>query len=433
MKTRKFTTYLFQQIFQNQFKIFFTLFFISAILPFYAQTNTSSIWQDVNESSIIDNQNRQIIPLEYRTLSLNITGLKNILDQAPLEFSPEAGTSRIIFELPLPNGGFALFNILESPIMEQNLAAEFPELKTYIGYALTEGIFNVRFDFTPMGFHAMIRTIDGTIYIDPYSFGNIINYISYYKKDYQPLPGNSFICEGPVTEQEIAEEIRNLVSNGIGYRIGEQLRTYRLALAATGEYTTFHGGTVTAGMNAVVVAMNRINQIYENEVAVRMILVANNDTLIYTNSVTDPYTNNNGFTMLGQNQNNLDLIIGNANYDVGHVFSTGGGGVAGLGVVCRTGQKARGVTGLPQPIGDPFYVDFVAHEMGHQYGADHSFNGNESGCGGGNRNPSTAYEPGSGSTIMAYAGICGSQNLQSFSDDYFHGISQDEIVAYTTL
>ena len=317
--------------------------------------------------------------------------------------------------------------------MEPALAAKFPELKTYIGYGLTEGIFNVRFDLTPSGFHAMIRTLDGTFYIDPYSQGNIINYISYYKKNYQPLISNPFICEGPEIEIEIAEEIRNLVSNGFEYRIGENLRTYRLALAATGEYTAFHGGTVTAGMNAVVVAMNRVNQIYENEVAVRMILIANNDTLIYTNAGTDPYSNNNGSAMLSQNQSNLDAVIGNANYDIGHVFSTGGGGIAGLGVVCRTGQKAWGVTGLPNPIGDPFYVDYVAHEMGHQYGGNHSFNGNAGACGGGNGNPSTAYEPGSGSTIMAYAGICGSHNLQNFSDDYFHGISIDEIVAYTTV
>ncbi len=429
MKKRIATIYFSSKFFLCFFSL---MFFVIGILNSNAQTNTSSIWQDVNESSIIDNQNRQIIPQVYRTVSLNITELKNILNQAPLEFSPEAGTLTVNLELPLPNGGFGIFNILESPIMDPALAAKFPELKTYIGYGITENIFNVRFDFTPLGFHAMIRTIDGTIYIDPYSYGNIISYISYYKKDYLPSEDNPFICEGPEDETGISEEIRNLISNGIDYRIGEQLRTYRLALAATGEYTAFHGGTVIAGMNAIVIAVNRVNQIYENEVAVRMILIANNDTLIYTNSATDPYSNNNGSTMLGQNQNNLDLIIGNANYDVGHVFSTGGGGVASLAVICRTGLKARGVTGHSQPIGDPFYVDYVAHEMGHQYGANHSFNGNADACGGGNRNPSTAFEPGSGATIMAYAGICGTHNLQNFSDDYFHGISQDEIVAYTT-
>ncbi|NJM79543.1 MAG: T9SS type A sorting domain-containing protein [Flavobacterium sp.] len=210
-------------------------------------------------------------------------------------------------------------------------------------------------------------------------------------------------------------------------------RTYRLAMACTGEYAAFHGGTISAAQAAIVVTVNRINTIYERDFSARLILVANNNLLIYTNGTTDPYTNNNGTTMLGENQTNVTNIIGAANYDIGHVVSTNGGGVAGLGVFCNDTQKARGVTGTNSPIGDPFDIDFVAHEIGHQFGCNHTFNGDAGNCGGGNRNNGTAVEPGSGTTIMAYAGICSPQNVQLNSDAHFSFISIQEANTRTLL
>jgi subtilisin-like proprotein convertase family protein len=201
-----------------------------------------------------------------------------------------------------------------------------------------------------------------------------------------------------------------------------QLRRYRMALACTGEYAIFHGGTKPLVLAAFTTTMNRVNGVYERDMSITMQLVANTDTLIFLNPATDPYTNNNGSTMLGQNVTTCNNLIGAANYDIGHVFSTGGGGIAGLGVVCGSG-KARGVTGGASPVGDPFDIDYVAHEVGHQFGANHTQNNN---C---NRVNGIAMEPGSASTVMGYAGIC-SPNVQGKSDDYFHAISLQEMTVF---
>ena len=214
--------------------------------------------------------------------------------------------------------------------------------------------------------------------------------------------------------------------------VGTQLRTYRLALAADGEYSTFHGGTVPLVHNALVTAVNRVTGIYERDLAIRLQLVANNDSLIYLNPSTDPYTNNNPGPLLSQNQANVDSVIGNANYDIGHVFSHRWRRSRGAGR--RRPDRPEGPCARPgsrTPSATRFYVDYVAHEMGHQFGANHTFSSTRGSCSG-NGNSATAMEPGSGATIMAYAGICGNDNLQPLSDDYFHAVSFDEIVAYTT-
>jgi hypothetical protein len=199
---------------------------------------------------------------------------------------------------------------------------------------------------------------------------------------------------------------------------GETLKTFRLAMAASGEYTQFHGGTVALGLAAIVTVVNRVNQVYEVDLSVSLQLVGNNDEIVYTDITTDPYDNSGND--IDTNQSVLDNIIGSQNYDVGHVVNTGAGGLAALGSVC-TSFKAQGITGTNQPTGDPFMIDYVAHELGHQFAGQHSFNGSVASCA--NRSSNDAYEPGSGATIMAYAGICGEQNLQNNSDAMFHAHS----------
>ncbi|AFH49536.1 Hypothetical protein IALB_1829 [Ignavibacterium album JCM 16511] len=400
---------------------------ISILIIFYCLfAFPQTLWNDVLESNISYNGERVIIPDLYRTLQLNLDLAKELLASAPMEFTSEAINNPSVIELPLPEGTFQKFKFWASPAMEPELQKKFPEIRTYTGQGIDDPFATLKMDLTPHGFHAMILSPNGRVFIDPYAKGEIKYYIVYFAKNFTKKDA-LFDCE-VLYHEEYTKPIINYYES-ILTPTGPQLRTYRLANAATGEYTQYHGGTVPFGLAAVTTSVNRVNGVYEKEVAIRMVLVANNNLIIYTNPSTDPYSNNNGALMLSQNISNLNSVIGTSNYDIGHVFSTGGGGIAYLGCVC-TSNKAGGVTGSPNPIGDPFDIDYVAHEMGHQFGANHTFNGNTGSCSG-NRNASTAYEPGSGSTIMAYAGICDPQNLQSNSDAYFHTISFDEIVAYT--
>lgn len=299
------------------------------------------------------------------------------------------------------------------------------QVKTYKVIGIDDKVATGRLDWGLNGFHGFIQTGNGDLIIDPPVQGNRTSAVVYYRKDsYKPRTG--FICnvQQLPSNNLLARPKGNSAPLEFGAAVGTNLKTYRLAMNATGEYTAFHGGVAPA-TNAVVTSINRVNQVYERDLAIRLSIVHNT---CWPNGATDPYSNNNGNTMLGQNQTQTDTAVGNANYDIGHVFSTGGGGIAALNSVGVTGNKARGVTGQPAPIGDPFDIDYVAHEMGHQYGGNHTF-ANCGGSGGGGP-ASTQYEPGSGSTIQAYAGICGSTNLQSNSDAYFHLISLLEMESW---
>ncbi|HYC28835.1 MAG TPA: zinc-dependent metalloprotease family protein, partial [Chitinophagaceae bacterium] len=260
-----------------------------------------------------------------------------------------------------------------------------------------------------------VLTVNGTYYIDPYAVGATDRYISYFRQNL--VRENSFICGVPDPVDPPAR-IQAACR-------GNEMRTYRLAVANTGEYAQAPG--INAGNDpvilhaAIVTTVNRVVGVYESELAISMVLIANNNNIEFLNAATDPFTGNNSSGILiNESQTVITNNIGAANYDIGHTFSTGGGGLAQLNSVCG-GSKARGITGSSNPTGDAYDIDYVAHEVGHQFGGNHSMNG----CG--DSPNSTKYEPGSGTTIQAYAGICGTQNIQPNSDPVFHPISFDEI------
>ena len=362
------------------------------------------------------------------------------LDGQPLGAGAAARALRAstVLTIPAPDGSLQRFEVSESPIMEPELAARHPEIKTYAGRGIDDPAATIRADQTPLGFHASVRSPYGAWYVDPYYHLDDSVYITYYGHDLTEDPHGGFV------EQEIDEDLNPLALADVPQGPEVLRRTYRLAMVTDPGYSTFFGGpqNVTA---AKVTLMNRVNQIYEDETAIRLVLIGDNDKLNLNTQadlmgangpcgaapcyVTTPTCN--GAT-IQRTRIVIGQIVGASAYDIGHIaLGTPGGGVASLGVVGGN-SKAQGCTGLATPVGDFFAVDYVAHEMGHQFGGNHTFNGTLVNCSGGNRSAANSVEPGSGTSIMAYAGICGQDNLQPHSDPYWSQRSFDEITAVVT-
>jgi Metallo-peptidase family M12/Calx-beta domain len=407
-----------------------------------AQTkgSTDGLWRENDLRTQIAAQANGI--RAYRTLSLNRSLLTEMLARAPLEFTATARVNALEITLPLPDGSFRNFRVVESPIMAPELAARFPEIRTYKGQGVDDSSLVTRFDLTPQGFHALVLSSQGTVLIAPASPGDTTNYIAYYQGD---VPVGSSSCGVSEAEQEasIARDKEKPATNKAHPEVssGSALRTYRLAVAATAEYTQqYGGGTVNGGLSAITTTVNQVDLIYEREVSVRLVLIANETAIIFTDTNTDGYTSDDVNSLINQNQVKLDTVIGDANYDIGHVFDGRAAppgffsfqGLAGIGVVCRSGQKARGVsiTRSVTPANVVAYYS-TSHEMGHQFSATHTFNANTGSCLSA-RSPATAYEPGTGTTIMGYRFTCAPEDFMS-SDTYFHGASLEQIVNYTTI
>ena len=395
--------------------------FFLLVLLFFFTLNTSSqdLWKKISKE-VYDAQKKEIrsfknFPTKHSLYELDVDEIRNSLNIYSKSFSK-------IIILPNSAGGLEAFKIRESSIFEKPLADKFPNIKSYTAVGIDNANSYAKISLGLDGFHAVVFSPNGkTIYIDPYSRDNK-DYIVYKTSDLKEEDVN-FKCK--IEETTKVQKFTNIQSKIL---TDGNLRTFRLALVCSGEYAQFHLNNQSiptsaneatkkeAVLSAMNTSMTRVNGVFEKDLAVTMVIVGNNDDVIFLDAATDGITDGDPNAMIGEVQTIADSQIGTANYDIGHIFSIDGSGLASLGVVCRTGQKARGVTGRSSPIGDPYDIDYVAHEMGHQFGATHTQNND---C---YRTNSTAVEPGSASTIMGYAGIC-SPNVQSISDAYFHAVS----------
>ena len=381
------------------------------------------VWRNTTEEKVstLEKFERANTPEKFELFSLNFSDLKIALQNAPLDTS--GITSSTVVSFPDYTGKISKYLIYEAPVMEKGLSDKYPDIKSYVGKGIDDKSATIRFSTSLFGLHVMSTSGNaGTFYIDTYT-KNLNNYIVYSRNDIKN--SRSFSCNVEDSPEGIISDINIQSQKATDGRF----RQYRLAMACTIEYAAYHvnaaglnAGTDAQKKAAVLAAMNvtmtRVNGVYEKDMSLRMNLIANNDAIIFLTA--DNFSNTNANLLINESQTEIDLAIGSANYDIGHTVSTGGGGLAQLNSPC-TANKARGITGSGAPVGDPYDIDYVAHEMGHQFGAPHTFSGTGGSCTG-NGSAANAVEPGSGTTIMAYAGIC-TNNVQPNSDPYFHAVS----------
>jgi len=355
--------------------------------------------------------------LPTKTLfNLNVEALKEQLTQTPSR--AKSLQSSVIVQFPNSSGVLESFRVFETPLLTGALADKFPSIKSYTGQGIEDPTARIRFSLSPNdGLHTTrFSGKEATVFIAPIN-PEATTYSVYKRSEKTPI-AETFRCLVEDHAQSLNNEPKTYLKNADD----GTLRTFRLAVSTTGEYTQYHGGTVAGALAAINTSMTRVNGIYENDFAITMVLVPNNDILIYTNASSDPYSNGN---FNSQVQEVLTNRIGESNYDVGHLFAraSDNGNAGCIGCVCRNRRKGSAFTSRNIPEGDVFDVDYVAHELGHQFGGNHTFT---------HRNEGTIaqLEPGSGTTIMGYAGITGATDVQPNSDDYFHAISIQQITNY---
>ncbi|MFZ1529239.1 MAG: reprolysin-like metallopeptidase [Ferruginibacter sp.] len=402
----------------NKTLLFSVLFSFSTLLGF---SQSDRFWSVSNESvgKITKDKAvaRQSFPKDFKLFSLNLAALRQ---QLFTTVSPNPSRHSTVISLPNTDGQLEQFEVFEASNFVPELQARFPEIRAFSGKGITDRSATLKLSISPQGVQTMLfRTGKMTEFIEPFSADHTIYAVFESQRAKGQLP---WTCSTP--DQQIFNNINQQLTGRPESNTGE-LKTMRLAQSCNGEYSNWFGAfnstqvaLVLAGYNAT---LTRCNGTYEKDLALHLNLIANTDQVIFYDPATDPYTTMGSWN--GQLQTTLTSIIGEANYDIGHMFgASGGGGNAGcIGCVCVNGQKGRGITspadGIPQ--GDNFDIDYVAHEVGHQLGGNHTFSMSNEGSG-------VNKEVGSGITIMGYAGIT-SQDVAPHSIDIFHEASIQQI------
>ena len=331
-----------------------------------------------------------------------------------LEALTSNGNSRTIY-FPDEQGNQIAFKIEDAHLFSSKLAEKYPSIKSYKGIAINDPTMQVRFSVSHKGIQSTFNKAGDkeSLFMQK---TNDDTYILYRRTEQKERDLN-FICKTMPSVMDYAQaSTAKLVDD-------QTLRTFRVAISASGEYTQFHGGTKADALAAINATLTRVNGVFERDLAITLQLIDNTDLVIYTDPDNDPYTG----SLSSEVQNTLTNVIGEANYDIGHLFNqqnnTLDGNSGFIGAVCKNGRKGSAYATLSSPVGDAFDIDLVAHEMGHQFGANHSFSYISEGT-------TVQVEPASGTTIMGYAGITGNNNVINNSDDYFHYISVVQIIDY---